>query len=469
MELFNESHIILIALGKTIVHSIWIGLLILGFLRFFLHTISADLSNLRYAVSVLALFLLLTSLIAAFIIVYEPADMGKSISSLSFRLLPGAASQSVSVSSSLFSMFAYLYFAGTLFMLFRSAISLNYVRGLRKSSSRISPAWQNRFFRISKSMGLRRKIDLLVSHRIKSPLLIGFIKPAVIVPAGMLTHMPLAQIETLLIHELYHLKRRDHLVNIVQLFLEGILFYNPAVWIISSYIRNEREHCCDDKVLLSTKDPLCYASALVHVADQQQFTQLSPGVAGTSLYQFNSRIKRILNRNIMRTTMREKVISLALMAGSVILLLTVSSFSAGPSIFRFKTMSHELNLSSPEASAAVYSDTIPLKNRASESELEQEIEDAKEEALQEIEEIDWEEMREEIEIDMESVRVEIENIDWDQVKVDMELSLSEMKLDLEEMKAEIEISIKEINWDEIEKELEEAKFHIDSLKIELDL
>jgi bla regulator protein blaR1 len=474
MELFNETHIWIVALGKTIVHSIWIGLLIMGLLRLVLYHISVKFSNLRYGISVSALFLLICSLIAAFIIVYEPAALhdsfssGRAISPLSLNLLLDSNGKTLYKSTYLFSVFSYMYFAGTVFMLFRFAVSLKYVRSLRRSGTGIDQEWQTRFSGISRSLGIRRSIELLESHHVTSPLLIGFFKPAVIVPAGMITHLPLDQIETILLHELYHLKRRDHLVNIMQLFLEGILFYNPAVWIISTYIRNEREHCCDDEVIHSTNDPVIYARALIHIAEEQQFSRLSPGAVGSTKDQFSSRIRRILNRNNMKTNMRDKVIALALMAGSVIVLLTISAFSVGPSFARFNNMNEELSTPVPEYVTMALADTIPQKSKAIKEEIEQEIEDAINEAMEDIEDIDWEEIREEMEKDMESVRAEIEDIDWEEVKVDLEQSMLEMKIDMEEMKIEIENSMKEINWEEIEKELEKAKIHIDSLKIELE-
>jgi len=474
MGLFKETHIWLVVLGKTLVHSIWIGLLILGLLRLVLQHISAKFSNLRYGFSVSALLLLFCSLIAAFIILYKPAvpqvpfSPWRTASPLSLNLLFESSVSVVSRRSLLFSFFAYVYFTGTLFMLLRSAASLNHIRGLQKSGTGIGPEWQDRFSRIGRSLGIRRSIKLLESHRVKSPLLIGFFKPAVIVPAGMLTHLPLAQIECILMHELYHLKRRDHLVNIMQLFLEGILFYNPAVWIISAHIRDEREHCCDDEVIHSTDDPVIYARALIHIAEEQQFSRFSPGAVGTTKGQFSSRIMRILNINNMKTNMRDKVIAFALMAGSVILLLTVSAFSAGPSFTRFTNMNEALRTPVPESVTIVFADTIPQKRKAGKAEIEQEIEDAKQEALEEMEEIDWEEIPMELEQDMESVRAEIEDIDWEEVKLDLEQSMLEMKIDMEEMRIEIGNSMKEINWNEIEKELEKIKLHMDLLKIEME-
>ncbi len=484
MGLFESSATWIIAIGKTTIHSIWIGLLILALLRMALAHIPGRFSAFRYRISVSALLLLFISVLTTFLLIYEPFSpiqepqgyQGSSQGELMFG------------HSLVFRLFGYIYFTGVLFMMFRSWVSFAYVRGLRKSGTQPAYEWQVRFKQISKSLGIKRSVDFLESTRVKAPLLIGYLKPAIIIPAGMVTNLPLNQIETILLHELYHLKRRDYLVNIMQLFIEGILFYHPVVWIISGFIRSEREHCCDDCVLSECDNPINYAKALIHLAEQQPYTRLAPGAVGSGKNQFESRIKRILNYDTMRTNMRDKILSLTLLAGSLIILLALSGFSAGPSFVRMPMMNSEL---SPEWTATiemVQEDTIPQKKQQAELEevaepdeledyeweaMEIEIEDAYHEALEAIEEIDWEEMKEEIEDAHLEALEEIKEIDWEEIRMEMELSLSEMKIDMEEMKIEIQNSLNEIDWDAIREDiridLENSKVFLDSIKIEMDL
>ncbi|MCK4993290.1 MAG: hypothetical protein KAS29_22485, partial [Bacteroidales bacterium] len=271
------------------------------------------------------------------------------------------------------------------------------------------------------------------------------------------------------------------LVNIMQLFIEGILFYHPVVWIISGFIRSEREHCCDDRVLRATDNPENYAKALIHIAEQQQFTRLAPGAVGSRKHHFNSRIKRILNYHTMKTNMRDKVLSLALLTGSIILLLTVSGFSAEPGFFSIDKSNSERISESYDPTEIAVPDTIPEERQYEEleeideadweeikAEMEQSFSEMKLD-LEEINEIDWEAIKEE----MEAARQEVEEIDWDEVKAEMDQSFSEMKLDMEEVKREIENSMNEIDWDEIREEInedmEKVKLSLDSIRIEMDL
>ena len=500
MGLFEVSGIWMYAIGKTVFHSIWIGLLILALLRLALTYIPGRLSGLRYSISVSALLLLFISCIAAFLLLYEPiSPMQDAPTYGAFpRVSLGEAALDISL---IFTLFGYIYFAGALFMLLRSVTSLAYIRRLQGSGTPLGLEWQARFMQICKSLEIKRSVEFLESARVKGPLLLAYMKPAVIIPAGMITMLPVSQIETILMHELYHLKRRDFLVNIMQLFVEGVLFYHPVVWIISGFIRNEREHCCDDMVLRETDNPVNYAKALIHIAEQQQFTRLAPGAVGSRKDHFYSRIKRILNYNTMKTNMRDKILSLSLLAGSIILLLTISGFSAGPSFFRIDKMHRENMYEPADPIEIVVQDTIRKDSKQGElEELEEpdweEIEAAHLEALEEIEEIDWEEMKEEVEaahlealeeieeIDWEEMKVEIEaahlealeeieEIDWEEVREEMRQSFSEMKLDMEEVKREIETSMNEIDWDEIREDIKEdmenVRLSLDSIKIEMDL
>ena len=71
----------------------------------------------------------------------------------------------------------------------------------------------------------------------------------------------------ILTHELAHLRRYDHLVNLLQRVVEALLFFHPAVWYVSRRISIERENCCDDLVLAAGAERLGYADSLVRVAE----------------------------------------------------------------------------------------------------------------------------------------------------------------------------------------------------------
>lgn len=114
----------------------------------------------------------------------------------------------------------------------------------------------------SKRLNIRQYVRLLESPYISEPLTLGFWKPVVLFPVGMLLKLGPAQAEALLLHELAHIRRHDYLANMIQLVLEVVFFYHPLFWLISKEMRIRREHACDDLVVRLTRNPMVYAHAL---------------------------------------------------------------------------------------------------------------------------------------------------------------------------------------------------------------
>ena len=144
--------------------------------------------------------------------------------------------------------------------------------------------------RIARRFGLSRPVRILQSGLVESPLVIGAIKPVILLPVSVLTEMPAAQLESLLAHELAHVLRHDYLVNLLQSVVETLLFYHPAVWWVSRRIRIERELCCDDLVVNLTKDRASYARALAALASVRA-PMLAAAASGGKLL---PRLRRVL-------------------------------------------------------------------------------------------------------------------------------------------------------------------------------
>ena len=105
-------------------------------------------------------------------------------------------------------------------------------------------------------------VTLLESCLAEVPVVIGYLRPVILMPVGLLAGLPAGQIESILLHELAHIRRHDYLVNLLQIVVESLVFYHPAVWWISGVMRTERENCCDDLVVATQGDAFGYAAAL---------------------------------------------------------------------------------------------------------------------------------------------------------------------------------------------------------------
>ena len=158
------------------------------------------------------------------------------------------------------------WFAGAAACLLRLLMGFISVAALRRSRhAPVLTEWQHTLDRLVERMQVSRRVRLLPTDRVDSPSVIGWLRPVILAPVGVLSGLAPDQVEALLAHELAHVRRHDYLVNVLQGFAESLLFYHPAVWWISNQIRAEREHCCDDLAVAASGDVLVYARALAEL------------------------------------------------------------------------------------------------------------------------------------------------------------------------------------------------------------
>ncbi len=138
--------------------------------------------------------------------------------------------------------------------------------------------------RVSRRLGLRRAVPVLRSTLAQVPVVIGYLRPVVLVPVSLMTSIPTRQLEAILAHELAHVRRHDFVVNLLQTLVETLFFYHPAIWWLSRQIRVEREHCCDDLALSVLGNRAEYGRALLAIEELRgQSTVLALGASGGSL------------------------------------------------------------------------------------------------------------------------------------------------------------------------------------------
>ena len=131
------------------------------------------------------------------------------------------------------------------------ALSVRFVGGwmltgrLKRRHTRAVPAaWENRLVGLAERLRVSQPVRLLESALVEVPTALGVLRPVILLPLGLSTGLTAPQLDSLLAHELAHVRRRDCLVNLVQVLAETVLFYHPAVWWVSHRIRVERENAC---------------------------------------------------------------------------------------------------------------------------------------------------------------------------------------------------------------------------------
>jgi beta-lactamase regulating signal transducer with metallopeptidase domain/protocatechuate 3,4-dioxygenase beta subunit len=162
-----------------------------------------------------------------------------------------------------------LYCLGALALLFRLLLGLGGAQRLRRLACPVDdPGILAILQQQSQRIGLCVVPAIALCKRVMVPTVVGVIKPIILLPLGFASELSPQQIEMLIVHELAHIRRYDPLVNVLQRVIEALLFFHPAVWLISYRIHIERENCCDDIVLRTGVKATDYASSLLETAQQ---------------------------------------------------------------------------------------------------------------------------------------------------------------------------------------------------------
>ena len=157
--------------------------------------------------------------------------------------------------------------------------------------------------RLAGRLKLRRPVRILQSLVVQTPVVIGWLRPVVLLPLSAVTGLAPAQLEAILAHELAHIRRYDYLVNLIQTVVETLFFYHPAVWWISRRLRLERERCCDDVAVEACGNRIRYAEALAAIeevrgaaapAGSPRLARAAVGIGAAGGRDLVERIRRVL-------------------------------------------------------------------------------------------------------------------------------------------------------------------------------
>jgi len=154
--------------------------------------------------------------------------------------------------------------------------------------------WQQRLKVLQQQLKISTRVRLLQSPAVDVPSASGFLKPLILVPIGLLNNLPQDQVEAILLHELAHIRRNDYLVNLTQSFAEILFFFNPAVWWLSALIRSERENCCDDLAIGVTQSKQQFVHALVSFQEYKASGQQLAMQFGGQKHSLADRARRVL-------------------------------------------------------------------------------------------------------------------------------------------------------------------------------
>jgi len=146
-------------------------------------------------------------------------------------------------------------------------------------------------------MGVQTIIGVVVSDKIKSPALFGFVRPRLLLPQGMLESYGLDELRYVFIHELAHLRQRDIYLGWLMALLQIVHWFNPLMWFAFGRMRADRELACDGLAIsmMDADEPPKYGRTIVSLLENFSQVRYLPSVAGIleDTCQIERRIKMI--------------------------------------------------------------------------------------------------------------------------------------------------------------------------------
>lgn len=294
----------------TLLHSIWQGLLLAIIVGLFIESTKTVKPHIRYNIFLACLLFFITTVLATSI--YE-INLHSSFYSEINNHMEHKGIQieyPIYIEFDLISDFVlFINDYAIYFIVFWMSITILNLKNLLQqsySSKKIRKNievtsellyWQSKINDLSNYIQLTKVVRLAESNYVSAPVLIGYIKPIILFPIGLLNNLEPDEVEAIVLHELAHVKRNDYIVNYFQVLFDCLFFFNPGYLWISKLIRIERENCCDEFAVSKLHDKRIYIKSLIQSLEYQSLNKDS----NLSLYftytrfEMVSRVERIIN------------------------------------------------------------------------------------------------------------------------------------------------------------------------------
>jgi beta-lactamase regulating signal transducer with metallopeptidase domain/Flp pilus assembly protein TadD len=157
------------------------------------------------------------------------------------------------------------------------------------------PAEIDALSRAARSLKLERKVALRITAADRVPGALGLWRPTVVLPDGLSTHLSEAELQSVLAHELAHVRRHDNLSAAAARVIVSVFWFHPLLWWIERWMLSEREAACDEVVLSHGARPEDYVAGLLKVC-RMSFAGAA-GYAGATGSNLRNRMEQIMSSN----------------------------------------------------------------------------------------------------------------------------------------------------------------------------
>ncbi len=214
-----------------------------------------------------------------------------------------------------------LWFAGVLFFVIITIIkNIKFWQLIRMEAPITDMGVLDSFDECRSMLGVRKKVDIIVTGSVKSPAIFGYINPQLLLPLHFFDALEKEELNCVFLHELGHMKRHDIAVSWLVTFFQIIYWYNPLVWCAFHHLRADQEIACDAYVLSKIKQvrPTDYAGTIVKLLERFVQNRQLPSLAGIieNKTQIDRRISMILDfKRVARKKTFVSILMLFLITG----------------------------------------------------------------------------------------------------------------------------------------------------------
>ena len=144
-----------------------------------------------------------------------------------------------------------------------------------------NPEVRRLYHRCLEEMGIHRNIPVYSTAFLKSPIIVGLLKPCIYLPIHLISDYNESDMRYMLLHELQHYKHKDAVASYLMNLAGVIYWFNPLVWYALKEMRNDREVACDTSVLKMLEEDAYedYGNTLINFAEKISLTPF-PFAAG---------------------------------------------------------------------------------------------------------------------------------------------------------------------------------------------
>lgn len=134
------------------------------------------------------------------------------------------------------------------------------------------------------TMSIKRNISLLLTSKVSSPTLFGYIRPRILLCERHIEQLDDNQLRFIFYHELAHFKRKDVGVNWLMYSLLVLHWFNPILWYAYYVMREDQEIACDALALtfIGHKEKLAYGHTIITLLEYYSNYKKTPTLANFS-------------------------------------------------------------------------------------------------------------------------------------------------------------------------------------------